>query len=101
MRLLNRGARQSNGEVRGFTLRVKCHRWLLSKEAEVKQPPGAGSNRTARPAHAALVLLDDLRQQTGGAIPIAWDPVIGDGAYAIEGYPGVNALAFDSQIVAW
>ncbi|MBM4467887.1 MAG: DUF1998 domain-containing protein, partial [Chloroflexi bacterium] len=34
--LLNRGARQREAEPRGFTLCSKCHRWLMTEEAEQK-----------------------------------------------------------------
>ena len=32
--LLNQGPRQTDGEPRGFTLCTKCHRWLMSDDAE-------------------------------------------------------------------
>jgi superfamily II DNA or RNA helicase len=32
--LLNQGARQQDGEPRGFTLCARCHRWLMSEDAE-------------------------------------------------------------------
>lgn len=58
-----------------------------------KQPLDVGADRIARTAHAALEFLQELRQQTGEAIPLAWDPVSSEGTYAIEVYPGATLAA--------
>lgn len=63
--------------------------WVV-KRVTSKQTLDVGSYWIARTAHAALGLLQELRQYTGDPIPLAWNPVIGSGTHAIEVYPGAT-----------
>jgi predicted RNase H-like nuclease len=66
-----------------------------------KQPLDVGADRMARTAHAALRFLEELRQQTGEAIPLAWVPTIGPGVHAIEVYPGATFAAYGVDTVGY
>ncbi len=57
-----------------------------------KRPLDVGADRIARTAHAALRLLDQLRQRIASPIPLAWQPDIG-GIAAIEVYPAATLMA--------
>ena len=59
-----------------------------------KQPLDVGADRIARTARAALEMLQEVRDATGEAIPLAWDPGIGAGIQAIEVYPGATMAAY-------
>ena len=59
-----------------------------------KQPLDVGADRIARTARAALELLQDVRDATGEAIPLAWDPGMGAGIHAIEVYPAGTLAAY-------
>ncbi len=58
-----------------------------------KTPLDVGADRIARTAHAALSLLDDVRQITGQDIPLTWESQDLPGASAIEVYPAGTLLA--------
>lgn len=58
-----------------------------------KQPLDVGADRIARTAHAALALLDEIRIRTNEEIPLAWEPDIQTGIYAIEVYPAATLIA--------
>ena len=58
-----------------------------------KKPLEVGANLIARTEHAALRLLDEIRQRTGEEIPLAWEPGCLPGIYAIEVYPAVTLRA--------
>lgn len=53
-------------------------------------PLDVGADRIARTAHAALRLLQELREITGESIPLAWSQALPDGPYAIEVYPAAT-----------
>ncbi len=57
-----------------------------------KQPLDVGSNLIARTAHMALTLLQQLRDATGLAIPLAWAPQEDARWRAIEVYPAATRL---------
>lgn len=57
-----------------------------------KKPLDVGSDRIARTARAALVLLEQLRQRIGQDIPLAWTRGW-EGAAAIEVYPAATLRA--------
>ncbi len=57
-----------------------------------KTPLDVGADRIARTAHAALALLDDLRQRLHIELPLAWD-ALWTGTAAIEVYPAATLLA--------
>lgn len=59
-----------------------------------KQSLDVGADKIARTAHAALQLLQDLRERTGDAIPLAWKTSLGSQAYAIEVYPAATLAAY-------
>lgn len=52
-----------------------------------KLPLDVGADRIARTAHAALNLLQAVRERTGTPLPLAWDPALPMGTAAIEVYP--------------
>lgn len=57
-----------------------------------KRPLEVGANLIARTAHAALGLLQDLRDKTGLAIPLAWDMGEIRETCAIEVYPAATLV---------
>ncbi len=57
-----------------------------------KQPLDVGADRIARTALAALKLLQGLRERTGEAIPLAWNPAV-TSPCAIEVYPAATLAA--------
>lgn len=57
-----------------------------------KQSLDVGADRIARTAHAALQMLQGLRERLGEAIPLAWQPAI-SGVQAIEVYPAATLVA--------
>ncbi len=59
-----------------------------------KQPLDVGADRIARTAHAALELLQEVRDATGEPIPLAWEPELGAGTYAVEVYPAGTLAAY-------
>jgi len=58
-----------------------------------KRPLEVGANLIARTAHAALVLLKDLRSETGHGIELAWRRDALERVSAIEVYPAATLLA--------
>jgi predicted RNase H-like nuclease len=68
------------------------------KQVIGKQPLDVGSNWIARTAHAALSFLQELRQHTGEAIPLAWTPEFGPGLHAIEVYPAATLQAYNVAV---
>jgi len=72
--------------------RRETDRFIKSKIG--KQPLDVGADRIARTARAALFLLDEVRQNTGKAIPLAWAPGRIDETSAIEVYPAATLLAY-------
>jgi predicted RNase H-like nuclease len=65
---------------------VKC--------ATGKRPLDVGANLIAHTAHAALKLLQEVRELTGEAIPLAWDRNLEAGIHAIEVYPAATLAAY-------
>jgi predicted RNase H-like nuclease len=61
------------------------------KENYRKRPLEVGADRIARTAHAALVLLEELRRSTGREIPLAWTQAETSTVAAIEVYPAVTS----------
>jgi predicted RNase H-like nuclease len=55
-----------------------------------RQPLDVGADRIARTAHAALGLLEQLRQLTGQPVPLAWTPHDPAPVAAIEVYPAAT-----------
>lgn len=66
-----------------------------------KQSLDVGADRIARTAHAALELLDNLRDKTGEEIPLAWEPNLQSGAYAIEVYPAATLKAHNIAVLGY
>lgn len=60
-----------------------------------KQSLDIGADRIARTAYAALNLLQQLREDTGQAIPVIWQPVRDLVCGAIEVYPAATLKAYD------
>jgi predicted RNase H-like nuclease len=57
-----------------------------------KTPLDVGADRIARTAHAALGILGDLRNVTGAAVPLGWNPGSLTGIAAIEVYPAATLV---------
>ena len=55
-----------------------------------KRSLDVGADRIARTAHAALSLLQRLRERTKQSIPLSWEPGCVEGATAIEVYPAAT-----------
>ena len=64
------------------------------KQTTGKLPLDVGADRIARTAHAALGLLQDLRERSGQPIPLAWQPELSPGIQAIEVYPAGTLAAY-------
>lgn len=58
-----------------------------------QQSLDVGADRIARTAHAALALLEEVRNLTGEAIPLAWGPSFVERVAAIEVYPAATLRA--------
>lgn len=73
------------------------------QETLAKTPLDVGADRIARTAHAALVMLDQLRRQTGQPIPLAWRPEDVSTLQAIEVYPAgfLSAIYDRGQVPAY
>ena len=71
---------------------------LFVKRKIGKQPLDVGADRIARTAQAALNLLDEIRELTGQAIPLAWKPGGLSGVSAIEVYPAATLITHDLQV---
>jgi hypothetical protein len=88
------------GHEAGAPIRLEANslfrRWTdrAVREATGKRPLDVGAERIARTAHAALGLLQALRERTGEAIPLAWEPRLGAGISAIEVYPAGTLAAY-------
>lgn len=69
-----------------------------------KRPLEVGANLIARTAHAALQLLGQLREETGLAIPLAWNPDDVTETCAIEVYPRatlkVMGIKYEQRLTA-
>lgn len=63
-----------------------------------KRPLEVGANLIARTAHAALGLLQHLREETGLAIPLAWEPDHLEETCAIEVYPAATLLVYNIRV---
>jgi len=63
------------------------------KEMIGKRPLEVGADRIARTAHSALKLLQSLRENTGSAIPLAWEKDDVREICAIEVYPAATLAA--------
>lgn len=59
-----------------------------------KKPLEVGANYIARTAHAALKLLQTLREEKDMAIPLAWEPGVLAETCAIEVYPAATLSAY-------
>jgi len=66
-----------------------------------KKPLEVGANLIARTAHAALELLNDLRDATGQTIPLAWEPELPTGTFAIEVYPAATLIASQFNLIGY
>ncbi|MTI68592.1 MAG: DUF429 domain-containing protein [Firmicutes bacterium] len=55
-----------------------------------KQPLDVGADRIARTAHAALRILNELRERTGKKISLAWNNESFKGIKAVEVYPAAT-----------
>jgi predicted RNase H-like nuclease len=62
-----------------------------------RQPLDVGADRIARTAHAALGILEGLRQQTGDDIPLSWHPDDVQTISAIEVYPAATLTMYGIQ----
>lgn len=62
-----------------------------------KRPLEVGANLIARTAHAALKLLEEIRQRTGHSVPLVWEPSSFSGVGAIEVYPAATRIAIGAS----
>jgi len=60
------------------------------KEKAGKQSLDVGADRIARTAHAALALIEEIKEQVGISIPLAWSRELAHPISAIEVYPAVT-----------
>jgi predicted RNase H-like nuclease len=70
------------------------------KQRTGQRPLEIGADLIARTAHAALRLLDGLRQDLGEPIPLAWERKIA-GISAIEVYPAATRRVHGVLDIAW
>jgi predicted RNase H-like nuclease len=84
------------GHMAGASLSTDAHQMFrrrtdfFIKEKAGKQSLDVGADRIARTAHAALMLIDELTDQLGTTIPLAWSAELVDPISAIEVYPAVT-----------
>jgi hypothetical protein len=71
---------------------------LFIKREIGKQSLAVGADRIARTAHAALTLLDEIREVTGQPIPLSWKPGYASGLSAIEVYPAATLIVHDMHV---
>lgn len=83
--LSSHSAGGSLGEQPNRLFRRETDRYV--KQHLGKLPLDVGADRIARTAHAALALLNELRQRTGESIPLVWNEDYPERIGAIEVYP--------------
>ena len=82
--------------VAGSSLSTEAHPMFrrrtdfFIKEKANKQSLDVGADRIARTAHAALALIDEIKEQVGHSIPLAWNSELIHPISAIEVYPAVT-----------
>jgi hypothetical protein len=72
-------------------------RWIVDRLE--KRPLDVGASFIARTAHRALMLLDEIRQETGHPVPLVWEPCPFRGVGAIEIYPAATRIALGAAKV--
>jgi predicted RNase H-like nuclease len=65
------------------------------KEKANKQSLDVGADRIARTAHAALTLIEEIKEQVGVSIPLAWNSELAHPISVIEVYPAVTLKSCD------
>lgn len=68
---------------------------LFVKDMMGKQPLDIGADRIARTAHAALNLLQEIRQSTKEKISLAWNLEFDSRIAAIEVYPAATLVSYN------
>jgi hypothetical protein len=80
----------------GSSLSTEAHQMFrrrtdfFIKEQANKQSLDVGADRIARTAHAALRLIDEIKEQVGMSIPLAWNSELRHPISVIEVYPAVT-----------
>jgi hypothetical protein len=92
-------AGEAIGEHPNALFRRETDRFV--KQRIGKQPLDVGADRIARTAHAALDLLRQLREETGTAIPLAWDPNDEHRLSAVEVYPAATLTVYGIQATGY
>jgi len=84
------------GHTAGSSLSTEAHQMFrrrtdfFIKEQANKQSLDVGADRIARTAHAALRLIDEIKEQVGVPIPLAWNSELRHPISVIEVYPAVT-----------
>ena len=84
------------GHKAGASLSTEAHQMFrrrtdfFIKEQANKQSLDVGADRIARTAHAALRLIDEIKEQVGMSIPLAWNSELTHPISVIEVYPAVT-----------
>ena len=84
------------GHKAGASLSTEAHQMFrrrtdfFIKEQANKQSLDVGADRIARTAHAALRLIDEIKEQVGMSIPLAWNSELTHPISMIEVYPAVT-----------
>jgi len=84
------------GHTAGSSLHTEAHQMFrrrtdfFIKEQANKQSLDVGADRIARTAHAALRLIDEIKEQVGMPIPLAWNSELSHPISVIEVYPAVT-----------
>ncbi len=71
--------------------RRRTDEWIRTRLG--KRPLEVGADLIARTAHAALALLEGLRERLGDPIPLLWEPATLERLGAIEVYPAATRKA--------
>ncbi len=66
-----------------------------------QQSLDVGADRIARTAHAALTMLEAIRELTAETIPLAWEPAFTARVAAIEVYPAATLRAHHARFSAY
>jgi len=84
------------GHTAGSSLSTEAHQMFrrrtdfFIKEQANKQSLDVGADRIARTAHAALRLIEEIKEQVGMSIPLAWNSELRHPVSVIEVYPAVT-----------
>lgn len=97
--IANHSAGAAIATPRDLMFRRETDRFI--KKRLDQQSLDVGADRIARTAHAALSMLEAIRELTAETIPLAWDPSFTARVAAIEVYPAATLRAHGLRFSAY